>query len=407
MKQKYFVDLFAGCGGLSLGLENSGFRPAYVSEINRDAMETYLVNRDASNPLLREKHHGNDISQITRKRGGLESLACEIGTDYGISKGELDLVVGGPPCQGFSAIGHRRSFNVQKAELPYNHLYKDMAKAIKHLNPKCFLFENVGGMLSGKWSTGGTVGEIWSDVKKSFHMLDYDIGWELIRAKMYGVPQNRPRIIMIGLRKDISYERDATPNAHGLLPDHTDDYVDPKDLISDLVDPDYLAKKSTDTYLKDPRTKVQKELRGKLRKGHVLVDQEYSNHSKRIISKFTHMIRYNNTIPKRYQTKKFSQKAIPARWGSDGPNVTVASNPGDYVHYSQPRILTVREWARFQTFPDWYQFSGKRHTGGRKRAGDPDSGIWEREVPKYTQIGNAVPVKLAETIGRHLRKLIK
>ena len=86
--------------------------------------------------------------------------------------------------------------------------------------------------------------------------------------------------------------------------------------------------------------------------------------------------------------------------------ITATSLPDDYVHYGQPRILTVREWARLQTFPDWYQFAGKRTTGGRRRAGDPDAGDWSRELPKYTQIGNAVPVWLARAVGRHLRALV-
>jgi DNA (cytosine-5)-methyltransferase 1 len=80
--------------------------------------------------------------------------------------------------------------------------------------------------------------------------------------------------------------------------------------------------------------------------------------------------------------------------------------PDDYVHFQQPRVLTVREWARLQTFPDWYVFAGKRTTGGRRRAGDPEAGQWTRDVPKYTQIGNAVPVELARAIGEHLKKLI-
>ena len=84
----------------------------------------------------------------------------------------------------------------------------------------------------------------------------------------------------------------------------------------------------------------------------------------------------------------------------------LTSLPDDIIHYSQPRILTVREWARFQTFPDWYQFAGKRTTGGIRRAGNPHLGIWDREVPKYTQIGNAVAVLLAKQIGKNIKKII-
>jgi len=108
------------------------------------------------------------------------------------------------------------------------------------------------------------------------------------------------------------------------------------------------------------------------------------------------------------KTKKFSQKVLPKKWkNSTGPNITATSLPDDYVHYEQPRSLTVREWARLQMFPDWYQFSGKRTTGGIRRAGNPKEGLHDREVPKYTQIGNAVPVKLAYEIAKHFMKLLK
>ncbi len=402
---KYFMDLFAGCGGLSLGLEQSGFMPIYVSEVNHDAMETYLVNRDSINPLLREKHHDNDIRQLTQKEGRLEYLIKEFDQDYGIGHGDMDLIVGGPPCQGFSGIGHRRSFDIQKKELPYNHLYKDMIKAIKYMKPKCFMFENVGGLLSGKWDSTGYKGEIWDDVYEDFKSLNYNIQWELVHSKSYGVPQNRPRIIMVGIRKDIPYDVDEGKPAQGFLPDHTNDWVHPEDLLSDLVDPDYLNKKSTNIYLEEPKNHIQKELRGDLAKGDRLTDQEYPNHSKRIVEKFSYMIDNDGIIPEKYKTKKFSTPVLPKKW-KDGPNITLTSNP-DFIHYSQPRNLTVREYARFQTFPDSYMFTGNRHTGGRRRAGDPDKGIWKREVPKYTQVANAVPVKMARIIGKHLFELIK
>ena len=117
------------------------------------------------------------------------------------------------------------------------------------------------------------------------------------------------------------------------------------------------------------------------------------------------MISNNGKIPKNMKTKKFAQRVLPKKW-ANGPNMTTTSLPDDIVHYFQPRILTVREWARFQTFPDWYQFAGKRTTGGIRRAGNPHLGIWDREVPKYTQIGNAVAVLLAKQIGENIKKII-
>jgi DNA (cytosine-5)-methyltransferase 1 len=97
---------------------------------------------------------------------------------------------------------------------------------------------------------------------------------------------------------------------------------------------------------------------------------------------------------------------LPRRWGNQGPNITACCLPDDFVHYSMPRSLTVREWARLQTFPDWYQFAGKRTTGGIRRAGNPRESIFDREVPKYTQIGNAVAVKMAHEIGTHFRHVL-
>ena len=118
------------------------------------------------------------------------------------------------------------------------------------------------------------------------------------------------------------------------------------------------------------------------------------------------MISHGGKIPDEMKTKKFAQRLLPKLWNEGGPNITATSLPDDYCHFSQPRSLTVREWARLQTFPDCYQFTGKRTTGGRRRAGDPSKGDFSRETPKYTQIGNAVPVQLAEKVGKHLHALL-
>jgi DNA (cytosine-5)-methyltransferase 1 len=111
-------------------------------------------------------------------------------------------------------------------------------------------------------------------------------------------------------------------------------------------------------------------------------------------------------IPASFRTKKFAQRLLPERWGRAGPTITATSLPDDYVHFAQPRTLTVREWARLQLFPDWYQFAGRRTTGGLRRAGNPRAGFLDREVPKYTQIGNAVPVGLARALGRHFQAIL-
>jgi len=412
--KKYFVDLFAGCGGLSLGLENAGFIPAYVNEIDPDAMESYLINRDKEFPLLREKYNSNDIQKnLTRKKGALEKLSLDFESDYGFKKHELDLVVGGPPCQGFSPLGMRRTASIERKNIPSNYLYKDMIKAIQSFEPKAFLFENVAGLIRGRWTTNGTKGEMWKDVESAFQKLKkYNIHFELLHAKDYGVPQNRPRIIMIGLRKDFKFENDKSLPGNGLLPNPTNDFPNLGELLDDLIDTKYLDTLETKTYPSNPKNKIQKKIRTNrkknvLKKGDKVTEQKYSKHSEKIIEKFQYMINNNGKIPKKMETKKFVQRVIPRKWDKKGPSITVTSLPDDFVHYLQPRSITVREWARLQLFPDWYEFSGPRTTGGRKRAGDFSKGDWRRETPRYTQIGNAVPVKLAEEIGKHLAKLIK
>jgi DNA (cytosine-5)-methyltransferase 1 len=147
-----------------------------------------------------------------------------------------------------------------------------------------------------------------------------------------------------------------------------------------------------------------------MKKGDKLFEQEYSNHSEEIQEKFEFMQERgldNKDLPDKYRTKKFSQRVLPPNWNGSDPWMTVTSLPDDYVHFEQPRSLTVREWARLQTFPDWYRFVGNRTTGGIRRAGRPGENIHDRELPKYTQIGNAVPVKLAEAIGKHFIEILK
>jgi DNA (cytosine-5)-methyltransferase 1 len=295
-----------------------------------------------------------------------------------------------------------------------------MAKVVQAVGPKIFVFENVRGLLNSKWTSDGESGEIWRDVQKAFRrisfkrgskMLDYKIASSLLLAKDYGVPQNRPRVIMIGIRSDVLPSKMPEGIEGGMLPSPTWGAPDIVDLLSDLVDPDWTPGGATIEYLTKPLTKVQDRLRRRqdgslMGKGSPLSEQEYSRHSAAVIAKFAHMIANNGEIPVNMKTKKFAQRVLPARWSENGPTITATSLPDDYVHYVQPRVPTVREWARLQTFPDWYQFEGKRTTGGRRRAGDPDAGIWTRDLPKFTQIGNAVPVLLAEQIARHIKKLL-
>jgi len=426
MNSKFsMIDLFAGCGGLSLGFEQQGFEPLLFSEINKNAAQTYLKNRRDLDIAV----YG-DVYTLTNDK--LEELK-EQWELKGIK--DIDVVAGGPPCQGYSGIGHRRTFKLDKNEIPSNHLFQEMVRVIECVKPKVFLFENVKGLLSGRWTKEGEKGEIFKDVLKAFKSIEgYECEWELLHAKDYGVPQNRPRTIIVGYRNDI-WERYKQPDlfkndeikdeaaspymAGGsaiykkMLPQkHELSAPSLPETLDDLVDSSYEKGGVTRFYPNSANSDMQRYLRssksGQLaKKGDSVSEHEYSKHSEKVLKKFEYMLSHNGEVHDSMKTKKFAQRLLPKMWGETGPNITATSLPDDYVHYSQPRVPTVREWARIQTFPDWYEFCGPRTTGGRRRAGDPGAGIWDREVPKYTQIGNAVPVLLASAIANHIKKVIE
>lgn len=414
------MDLFAGCGGLSLGLEQAGFEPVFVNELNDDARATYIRNRVDRHEWLGEPGFStSDVKGMVLEKKFLPNLEKRLTSTFGIHNGELDLLVGGPPCQGFSGIGHRRSYSVDKEQLPSNHLFQDMAAIIHHMRPRAFVFENVRGLLNSKWTESGQKGEIFKDILGTYQDIPgYSVAYSLVYAKDYGVPQNRPRVLMVGIRDDVkaSIAREGNPEdavIRGYLPEPGKiDAPDLIDLLGDLIDPDYENGGSTVRYPAAARTAIQKAMRTPqgggtpAKKGDPLTEHEYSKHNERVLAKFRAMLASGGQVPAEFRTKKFAQRLLPARWGKDGPTITATSLADDYVHFSQPRTLTVREWARLQMFPDWYQFAGKRTTGGIRRAGNPREGIFDREVPKYTQIGNAVPVGLAHAVGEHLKKIL-
>lgn len=423
------IDLFAGCGGFGLGLEQSGFTPVYFNELNSDARGTYIKNRLARHEWFAEELEreawtsrfcSSDALSLVEGPSALRKLQQLLKSTFAIEREGVDIIVGGPPCQGYSGIGHRRSYAVAKTELPSNHLYAAMAKIIGKLRPKAFVFENVRGLLHSRWTSDGERGEIWTDVKRAFLKLGgYTIASQLVYAKEYGVPQNRPRIILVGIHEgildratrlneiadidDTAIQRGLLPRANGRKP------PDLVDLLGDLIERPHLNGGSTPAYPHKAASEAQRLLRrsedGKrvYERGEPLLEQAYSKHSPKVLQRFKSMLLGESYTA----TRKFSQRVLPRRWGVDGPSITATSLPDDYIHFEQPRSLTVREWARLQGFPDWYEFVGKRTTGGIRRAGNPRLGVFDRELPKYTQIGNAVPVDLARAIGDHIASILR
>lgn len=401
-----FVDLFAGCGGLSLGLMASGWAGIFAVEQDTLAFETLkynLVEGNANSP-----HHYDwpnwfkkspvEISQfIEQHRSDLQSIA-----------GSVDLLAGGPPCQGFSLAGRRKSND------PRNELFKYYVELVNILKPPFLLLENVRGISvafrkPAEVATTTEPAKAFSDqIKESVEAANYNVFTRLVRAMDVGVPQFRPRYIMLAIRKDLlEGQKEFDPFADfedsrkrflkqkGL---RTDRPVTVKQAISDLEKKGKQIIECVDSpgfkqiAYSHPKTKYQRLLHGTLN-GTAPNSLRLANHQdetkkrfRKILSSCRHGVQLNSEDRQRFGLKKHC--TVPL----DGakPSHTLTTLPDDFLHYSEPRILTVREYARLQSFPDWYEFRGKYTTGGDRRL---------RECPRYTQAGNAVPPFLAEFVG--------
>ena len=171
------------------------------NELNKDAADSFALNFPDAIRL------DGDIKTAVSKNVIRQTLVPLIE-----SKGGLDFLCGGPPCQGYSGIGHRRTHKLEKKDIPTNHLFHEMIRVIKALKPKVFLFENVEGILSGKWSTEGTRGEIFRDVWEGFSSIrGYTSQPTLLHAYAFGVPQNRPRVMIMGIRNDVLKNSNVKP----------------------------------------------------------------------------------------------------------------------------------------------------------------------------------------------------
>ncbi len=376
-KQYTFIDLFAGCGGLSLGLEQAGFTPVFVNEIVPQFCATYKRNRD----LPDSAYYVGDIKTLNTEDG--------IADRY---KG-VTLVCGGPPCQGFSMANRQRIIDD-----PRNELYKEYLKFLQKIRPAFFIMENVRGMMSR-----------WEEIKTNFeeYLNDgeekYQFGSKLLLAEDFGVPQHRERFIVIGNRMGI----------------------DPKDIFAEIDKHKRVPFVLRDALFGLPALGIKKE-KGKADiendcVGYAEVDFEYQINDfykfingDRIITKlYNHKNRYNNPrdieiytrlpqggnslhesiadiMPYSRRNDIFKDKYFKLQ--EDRICKTITSHMkfdcNMYIHPWYSRGLTSREAARIQTFPDDFILTGAQN-------------IW------YAQVGNAVPVKLAKAIGTGIMKYLE
>lgn len=474
------LDLFSGCGGLSLGLEQAGLEPVVAVERSPMAAETHFRNfhlrsrtwdEDEWQQLL---EHGERNDLAAQVRSGtvvasvLDLLANEEAMDE-LASFDLDVIAGGPPCQGFSMAG-RRDPDDERNSLPWAFL-----DFVERLKPRAVIVENVVGINRAFRSAGGEIPPFAQLQQALAKTLRTEYGGYYVQpievnARHFGVPQNRPRMMLIGLRMDQLEIDGGVPIAQlwrsvedwgafcvsGHRPDRAGRLVpavgsrvfgegapveySALEAMVDLDDTDYSCRPDDLAYGR-PQFRYAAFMRGcggpdPVDKIH---NQTPRNHSARTTERFA-LYRYMAdrgidrsvlAVPRlpgtagqlrrevasrladnadllpdtsefvhpedaslvdvvmRLGTKKHTQRVIRA----DQPAPTVVTLPDDYVHPTKSRIMTVRELARLQSFPDWFEFRSKETTGSSRR---------RVEVPQYSQVGNAVPPLMAQAVGELL-----
>ena len=398
-----YVDVFAGCGGLSLGLERSGWRGLFAVEKDRYAFETLSANF-----LDPECRHTFDWPVWLEQRPWtVEHLLAEHRGRLTAMRGQVDLLAGGPPCQGFSSAGRRR------ADDPRNSMVERYLELVEAIEPNMLLLENVRGFtLDFKTGTPRSKHGSENAAARLIRSLsaNYNVASAMLKASDFGVPQNRPRFIMMAVRRGFGAANDLLAGL-GAVRDEVlerrglNATTSARDALSDLeVGRNPLVACSDSPGFEaigymTPATAFQLAMHDGL--GRAPSDTRLAKHSGPVRERFADIIdlcreegRSTRTLSQEMRDHFRMRKLATRVLDPDKPSPTVTSMPDDLIHYSEPRTLTVRETARLQTFPDWFEFKGKYTSGGHLR---------RVEVPRFTQVANAVPPLLAEILGERLR----
>lgn len=396
---KTYIDLFSGCGGLSLGLHNAGWKGAFAIEKSEDAFKTLEHN------LIKTKKHFDWPNWLEQKHHDINEILENNSNDLIKLRGKIDMVAGGPPCQGFSMAG-RRIENDSR-----NDLINSYIKFIDYVKPKLIFFENVRGFTLG-FKNNDKKGKAYSTyVVEQLHNLGYSVKGQLIDFSKYGIPQKRTRFILVGIQKDFIKENPSINKDsffEGIV-NNKEAFLVNKNLtlnptlenaISDLLQSNGVIDSETPNFKEgvygEAISEYQKFIRKYKRKNSRVDSHRFAKHTETIRSRFKIALDENLTSSayrERFQLRKSSTKILEA----SKPTPTLTTLPDDYIHYCEPRIMTVREYARIQSFPDTYEFKGKYTTGGKRRT---------QEVPRYSQIGNAIPPLFGEQAGLILKQLI-
>lgn len=400
--QPVVIDLFAGAGGFGLGFEMAGFSVPLSVEIDAWACDTLRYNR----PDMRVTQH--DIRNINTSYS-VKEVCCV----------EPDIIIGGPPCQGFSIAGPAQ----KDPKDPRNSLFINFAQWISFLEPKAFVMENVKGLLSRRNAEGEKVVDI---IKKSFEELGYFVEVWLLNSAEYGVPQIRERIFIVGnkIAKNLGIPlKTHTLNlvnmdgsqlsvfeSMGLSP-----ALSLWDAISDLPQLNAHEGKEEQSYLSVPQNAYQNWTRNSSR---VLYNHVAMEHSPRLVERFKNIKwgQSSSDVPVKYGARRRSGNGELSMKSYDQnnrrlypykPSHTIAASfYANFIHPFQHRNLTAREGARIQSFPDNYRFLGKKTVVSHKLL-HREERFNEKFLCQYNQVGNAVPPILAKAIAVHLKEQLE
>lgn len=423
-KQYTFIDLFAGAGGLSEGFVRAGFTPIAHIEMNKDACNT-LKTRSAFHYLkdigrldiymkyLQEKVEGEDgqklwgqvpenvinsVIHATIAENTLDDIFARV--DSLANEQAIDVIIGGPPCQAYSVAGRARLGKAVEQD-PRNELYKFYVKFIEKYRPKMFVFENVLGIRTAK------NGKPFDDLQNLIHSMDYDMDVKVQIASQHGVLQNRQRVIIVGWQK-YDNNKVATKYSYPELAVEDNPYSVLKDLFADLPERKsgegqlcalvsytkpieqmpYLKQSGIRGYLDFTTQHVARPNNENDREIYCMAVKMWIEHKKRLdYSKLPERLQHHKnkeTFLNRFQ--------VVDPTGYSHTLVAHIAMDGHYYIYPTPnptienvRSITVREAARIQSFPDDYYFEGSRTSA-------------------LKQIGNAVPVVLAEKIAQKIKE---
>ena len=369
------IDLFSGCGGMTLGFGWAGFNSVLASDIDENCEKTFAKN----------------FPEIPFLCGDLSHFKKE-DFDKIISSKKIDVIIGGPPCQGFSLANKKRN---KVSKDPRNKLFFEFVKTINWYNPKAFVMENVKGLLSMQ------KGEVIKQIQKEFKNAGnygYEVRTKILKASDYGVPQSRERVIIIGIRKDL-----------GLVPEFPSKKyqkeVTVEEAISDLPRINAGEGEEKMSYSSSPKNDYQEFMR---KNSDEVFNHIAMKHTRRLIDRFKAINPGQNLVdvwdthgavkrgnPNEKSNIKFSQNNLRLIANKPAPTIA-ASFQSNFIHPFLNRNFTAREGARLQSFPDDFVFEGMRTKMS-----------WEKGLSQYQQIGNAVPPLMAFEIATVLKKILQ